>query len=279
MRVYISCDLEGVCGVVHTEQTYPDGRGYQHAQELMTAEANSAAVGAFKAGAKKVVINDAHGSMINIIIDKLDRRVQLISGSLKPLSMVQGIEDGFDLAFFIGYHAGMGMQSSVLAHTYWGAVVSEVTINGRTMNEAGINALVAGYYNTPVGLITGDDKACLETKRLLGNIETVVVKWGISRYAARALHPKEAQRRIKDAAMRVTKNAKKFKPFKLKPPYILKVRMINTGMADNAERMPGAKRLDPFTIQFSTPDLIQLLKAMETALCLGGVTIPQIRRR
>jgi len=37
---------------------------------------------------------------------------------------------------------------------------------------------LAGYYGVPVGLVTGDDKAVREARRLLGAVETVEVKKG-----------------------------------------------------------------------------------------------------
>ncbi len=52
------------------------------------------------------MVNDSHGSMRNIIADQLDPRASLISGSPKPLSMMQGIDSSFDACIFVGYHAG-----------------------------------------------------------------------------------------------------------------------------------------------------------------------------
>ena len=98
--------------------------------------------------------------MRNLLPDLLHPRAQLITGSPKPLSMMEGIDDGaYCCAMFVGYHARMG-QPGVLSHTYHGAVVREVRLNGRAMGETGINAALAGYFGVPVTLVTGDDRVC-----------------------------------------------------------------------------------------------------------------------
>jgi D-amino peptidase len=271
--------MEGISGIVHIDQVSTDGQDYSRGRELMTSEVNAAALGAFDAGADEVVINDSHADMRNIIIEKLDPRIHLISGDLKPLSMVQGVEDGFDAAFLVGYHAGKGAKKGILDHTYYGAVVTEVQINGKPLNELGINALVAGHYNTPVVLVTGDEKVCQEAKDILGEVEAVTVKWAVSRYAARSIHPDEAQRKIREAAKSVLGDLSRFKPYKLEPPFTLQIRMLNSGMADSAESMPGAVRIDPHTIEYGSDEILTIFKGLITLLTLAAISIPKVRRK
>lgn len=90
MNVFISVDMEGCAGVVHVDQTRRTGNDYTQARRWMTLEANAAIRGAFAGGATRVVVNDSHGDMRNLLLDELDPRAELISGALKPLSMVQG---------------------------------------------------------------------------------------------------------------------------------------------------------------------------------------------
>src|SRR5690348_6013904 len=103
MLVYISVDMEGVAGVVHVDQTRRTGHDYERARRWMTAETNAAVAGAFEAGATGVLINDSHADMRNLVLEELDPRVELISGSLKPLSMVQGVTEKARCALFVGY--------------------------------------------------------------------------------------------------------------------------------------------------------------------------------
>jgi len=217
--------------------------------------------------------------MRNIIIEKLDPRIQLISGDLKPLSMVQGVEEGFDAAFFVGYHAGAGTKAGIMDHTYYGAVVSQISINRAVLNELGINALVAGYYKTPVALITGDERICQDAKKLLRNVVTVPVKWSVTRFSARSLHPEEARKKIQAAAKKALANISDFRPLTMDPPYTLRIKMHTSGMADSAETMPGAVRLDPLTIEFKADEIPTVFRGLITLLKLAGGGIPKVRQK
>lgn len=70
----------------------------------------------------------------------LDRRAELISGSLKPLSMVQGVTRDAGCALFVGYHAGAASRAGILDHTYYGKVVAKRRVGGRDWNETALNA-------------------------------------------------------------------------------------------------------------------------------------------
>ncbi|HJS47741.1 MAG TPA: M55 family metallopeptidase, partial [Gemmatimonadales bacterium] len=189
MRVYISVDMEGVAGVVHEDQTNPvDPRcaaEYARFRRLMTLEANAAVEGALDAGATRVVVNDAHWFMRNLLAEELHESAELVSGDPKPLSMMQGIADGFEAAFFVGYHAMAGTAEAVLDHTYTDRVAA-ARLNGAPIGELGINAALAGAHGVPVALVTGDQAVAAEARALLGGgVATAVVKQAIGRQAAR----------------------------------------------------------------------------------------------
>src|SRR5438552_264801 len=106
MKVYISCDLDGVCGVVDRDQLFDAASAdYRHACRLLTAEVNAAVAGALSVGATEVVVNDGHYRMRNLIPDELHPRAQLIAGRFKPGFMVEGLDSSFGVVLFIGYHA------------------------------------------------------------------------------------------------------------------------------------------------------------------------------
>jgi D-amino peptidase len=277
MRVYISVDMEGVAGIVHVDQTRSNGQDFAIGRQLMTDEANAAALGAFDAGAREVLVNDSHGDMRNLLFDRLDRRVEVITGSLKPFSMMAGADLKHDAAFFIGYHAGMGARGAILDHTYSGACVGEIAVNGRPLSETGLNALVCGQYGTPVALVAGDERCCAEAKEQLGAVETVVTKWAFTRTSARALHPAEACRRIREGARRALKARKRFKPLRMQSPYALRIRFLNSGLADGAEVMPGAERLDGTTVLYEARDVAELFRAMLALTRLADQQVLQVR--
>lgn len=274
MRVYISVDMEGVAGVVHSEQCRRGADDYPAACALMTAEADAAARGAFDAGADAVLINDSHGDMRNLDLGALDERVEVLSGSLKQFSMIEGVDHGHhDLALFIGYHAGAGTARAILDHTYRGAVVYQVRVNGRTFNEAALNALIAGAAGTPVGLVTGDETTCQQCRELLGEVDTVAVKAAVGRLAARSLHPVAARAKIREAAARAVRERGRFRPFTVDSPYTLELDVITTAMADAAELMPDVDRCGDRTLRYTTGDVRILFRALLSLVRLAGTTL------
>jgi len=274
MKVFISADMEGVAGIVHGEHTLREGKEHERARKLMTHEVNAAIEGVLEATKRAtVVVNDSHGTMRNILPEELHEAAELITGSPKPLSMMQGIDSSFDAAFFTGYHARRGTYSGVLEHTYHGGVVSDIKINGKPMGETGINAALAGYFKVPVALVTGDRTVTEEALSVLGKVETVKVKEGVGRYAARCVSPARARLLIKEGASKALKNMKRFKPFKINAPIKVNVTFINTGMTEMAELLPGAKRVNGRTVSFASDDYLKAFKALRAMITLAGTTV------
>jgi len=147
MKIYISCDMEGIGGVVHPEQTDPTQPEYQPARKLMLGEVNAAIEGALAAGATEIVVNDAHWNMRNLPIEDLNPAAIYLSGAPKPYSMMTGVDKTFDAAFFIGYHARAGSALANVDHTYNDfKTVQGVWLNGVEIGEYGLNAALAGYF-------------------------------------------------------------------------------------------------------------------------------------
>ena len=189
MRIYLSVDMEGLAGVAHPAQVVfglngIDRTDYDRSRGLMAGETNAAIEGAFEHGAREVIVNDSHWQMRNLRAEDLAGGARLIIGD-KPFSMTQGIggigDGAFDGAAFIGYHAGAGHPTGVIAHTYSSATVLEIRINGVPHNEAGLNAIRLGYHGVPVILVAGDDALATEIAALLPWAERVVVKRGLGR--------------------------------------------------------------------------------------------------
>lgn len=275
MRVYVSVDMEGVAGVVHVDQTRRTGYDYERARRWMTAETNAAVLGAYDAGATSVLVNDSHGDMRNLVLEELDRRVELISGSLKPLSMVEGVTKEADVALFVGYHAGAASQAGILDHTYYSKVVAKLRVGGRDWNETAINAAVCGELGVPVALVTGDQTVCAQAREHLGEVVTVKVKDAITRYTARSLMPAVACEKIREGAADAVRRAKagSFKPFRPPPPFDLEVDFVQAACADVAELVPGTRRLSGTTCTYRAPDAATLLQVIQAWTILAGSTI------
>jgi D-amino peptidase len=270
LKVFISVDLEGITGVVHGEQT-GTGPDYNIARKWMTEDVNAAILGALDAGATEIIVNDSHGSMRNILFSDLNPAATLISGTPKPLGMMQGIDATCDVAMFIGYHARAGTINGTLDHTISGGTVYSVKINDIEMPELGINALVAGYYNVPVVLVSGDKAVCDQTREVLGDkVLAAQVKEAIGRYAAKNLSFEKARQLIRQQAKAAIEKRKEIKPYKLTVPYRYELSYVRSSQADNAMFVPGIKRLNARTIQFEADDYIVGYRLLRGAISLGS---------
>jgi D-amino peptidase len=272
VRVYVSSDIEGVAGVVVAEQTVPSGgTEYQRARKLMTAEVNAAVRAAFDAGAAEVLVNDGHGPNTNLLVEELDERIELLTGRPKPLNMMHAVDEGFDAALLLGYHARTGTTDAVLDHAYLGGVGFDLRLNGRSHGEFGLNAMLAGSFGVPVVMTSGDDKLVAEALELLPRIEAVQVKRAVGRTAARTLTPAAARATIAGAVRRALVGdleANLLRP--PPPPYDLDVVFLRSGMADVAAVMPGTERLDGRTVRWRGDAYVDAFRACRALLLLGS---------
>jgi len=239
---------------------------------LMTEDVNAAIRGAFDAKAEEVLVTDGHASGSNILIEELDSRASLNTGSPSPLSMVQGVDE-VDGVIYVGYHARAGSHDAILDHTWSSKTVANVWLNDILVGEYGINAAVAGHFDVPVLMVTGDQTACAQTVELLGDVETAVVKRASGRYSAECLPPTVAQGLIQKVAAKAVDRLSKRKapaPLILEEPILLSVEFFNSAMADYAMRMPGAER-DGTCVALSLPDMLTAYNAFRAmvALALG----------
>jgi D-amino peptidase len=271
LKVFISVDMEGIWGVVQADQTMTDGRDYGLARKWMVQDVNAVIEGLLEAGATEIVVNDSHGGMRNIIADELNPKAALISGTPKPLSMMQGIDEHFDACLFIGYHAKAGTASAILDHTISGGTVRAIRINGMELPELGLNGALAGYFNTPVIMLSGDEETCRQAKAILGNeIVTVAVKQGIGRYAAKLLPVEEARKRLKEGAKEALLNRAKISPFKLKYPLNFELELLNSAQAEMPSQLPQVKRITPRAVAFSTNDYLEGFKILRILIALAA---------
>lgn len=270
MRIFISADIEGVTGVVHGEQCSPTGGAeYTRARTQMTKEVNAAASGFFAGGATEVVVNDSHGSMRNIFIEELDPRVQLLSGSPKHLSMMEGIQMGFDAVAFIGYHAKNG-DYGILSHTISGGTVHEILINGQAASEAVINAAIAGDFEIPVIFLSGDQIICADIKKTLPHIETVQVKEAVTRYSALHLPLETALSKIEEGAKKAMAQVGHVKFYQPTRPVTIDLVCHNSGLADNASRCPGSERIDGKTVRAVGSTFMEAFKILRSMIALAN---------
>lgn len=270
MKTYISVDMEGISGVVDWTQIVKgkESEDYDRFRALMVQDVNAAVEGALEAGATTILVNDAHASMRNILITALHPEAELVTGTPKPLSMMEGLDGSFQAVFFIGYHARAGAPG-VLNHTYSGTLM-ECRFNGQAVGETGLNAAVAGHFGVPVALVTGDDLVTAEACDLLGPVRTVAVKQALGRYAARCLHPDRTRDLIRIAAREALGRLDAVRPYRPVLPLRVEIDLRDSGQADAAMLLPGLDRVGGRTVAFTAPDLLRAYRMTRVVLRLGG---------
>jgi D-amino peptidase len=272
MRILIAADMEGISGVVHWDQVDSKHKEYARFRKLMTADVNAAVRGAYEGGAGEVIVADGHGSARNILVEELDPRARLNSGSPSPFAMVQGVDTGPDGAMFIGYHARVGTQNAILDHTWSSSIVAGVWLNGQPAGEIGWNSAVCGHFGVPVILVSGDQSACAEAAELLGAIETVAVKQARGRMAAECLAPEVAQEQIFLAARRAVQRldaGQAAPPLSLEPPVRLQLELVTSDMADRAAIFPGAQRLEGKRVELLAEDVVIAYRSFRALVALA----------
>ena len=260
LKVYISADMEGIAGVVSGEQLGPTGFEYGRFREFMTAEVAAAIAAAREVGAGEIVVSDSHGNGQNLLLERLPADVTVIRSWPRPLGMMEGIDSTFDAAILIGYHASTTSQTGVRAHTLSSANYAGVELNGTPVGEAGLSAAIAGRYGVPVVLISGDDAAVDEARKLLGDVEGVVVKRAISFHSAATMTPEAAQRLVRDKVKVALARRTGFRPYRLQQPVRLDLTFKNYRPAEMLAYLPMVQRTTAHSIRFTGRDVLEVAR-------------------
>jgi D-amino peptidase len=275
MNVYISCDMEGTAGVCSWKQVDPgDAHEYPVFRRYMTREVRAAIDGAREGGAHRLLVNDSHWAMRNLLLDELpgDDDVRVISGAPKPWSMMQGVDAAMDAVFFTGYHAKAG-DAATLAHTYSESIYA-VSVNGTPCSEALLNAALAGSHGVPVVLVTGDRTIVEETTRAMPWAVGVAVKDALGFSAVDSLTPPAACEAIRAGAREAMGRLGTAKPFVFAAPYELTIETAAVEQADYIELMPGFTRLGGRAVRFVSNEYPTLVRAFIAATRIAAAATP-----
>ncbi|MFG2193588.1 M55 family metallopeptidase [Streptomyces sp. NPDC048639] len=266
MKILISADMEGATGVTWPADVLPGSEQWQRCRRLFTSDVNAAVAGFFDGGADQVLINEAHWTMRNLLLEELDERAQMLTGRHKALSMVEGVQHGdVDGIAFVGYHTGAGTEG-VLAHTYLANSITGVWVNGTRASEGLLNSLVVAEFGVPVVLVTGDDRTCEDALGYAPRARSVAVKDYVSRYAAVCRTPARTAADIRAAAKEAAGLAVRGTPVE-DGPYTVELEFDAEHLAGAATVVPGVVSSGERKVAYSAGtmyDGIRYFKAVTT---------------
>jgi D-amino peptidase len=275
MKIVISADMEGATGVTWPADVKPGTEQWQRFRVMFTSDVNAAVAGFYDAGATAVVINEAHATMRNLLLEKLDPRAVMITGRHKDLGMLEGVQFGdVDGVAFVGYHAGAGAEG-VLAHTYLPNSITSVRVNGEPASEGRMNALVSEEYGVPVILVTGDDRTCADAATYVPQAQTAAVKQCVTRYSALCPPPEVTAAAIRPAAAKAMSLAGRRPPGPAgdhgpapadatSPPppttFRVEVEVDAAQLAQAAAIIPAVTRIGDRTVTYSSSSALEMMR-------------------
>ncbi|MFC4561606.1 M55 family metallopeptidase [Nocardiopsis mangrovi] len=267
MKILISADMEGATGVTWPADVEPGTEQWQRCRSMFTSDVNGAIEGFFAGGAGEVMVNEAHATMRNLLLEHLDDRAVMLTGRHKDLSMVEGVQSGdVDAIAFVGYHCGAG-DEGVLAHTYLPNSITGVWLNGEPASEGRLNSFVVAEYGVPVVLVTGDDRACADAAAYAPDARTVAVKDYVSRYAAVCRTPARTRADIAAAAQASMALAGRTEPVR-HGPLTVEVEVDAAHLAGAAATAPGVEQVGERRVRSTSPDAYEMIRCFKTVATL-----------
>lgn len=250
-KIFLSADIEGVCGAAHwdeTDRTHPD---HAALARQMSREAAAACEGALSVGAEEVLVRDGHGSARNIDPSVLPVEARLFRGWARdPMAMMSGLDSSYDGMLFVGYHSAAGWSSNPLSHTVSRNIAS-IRLNGEDCPELMINSLTAAMVGVPVLMVSGDAQLCAWFHDRVPDAVTVPVSEG-SGNGSIAVHPERATEMIRQGAARALRLDPARCLFPTSSRFEVSVQYVQHAAAKGASWYPGARQTDSRTVAFAS---------------------------
>ncbi len=262
MKVFVSADIEGVCGATAWDEARKESPTYREFQRQMNREVVAACEGAIAAGATDIVVKDAHGDGRNLTAGELPRPVRLLRAyDGHPFAMVQGLDPSFDAVAMVGFHSGAGSGGNPLAHTLSSRKLHQVRLDGEQASEFRIHLYAAASIGVPVAMVTGDQALCDEVDTLGLGITTVAVKEGRGA-STLSLHPDDAVDAVRAAAESALAGSRSGAVPAGAGPTRLEVVFKDHAAAYARGHYPGAEQIDAHTVAFAHDDYFEILRAL-----------------
>lgn len=274
MKILISADMEGATGVTWPGDVLPGTPQWERCRGMFTSDVDAAALGFFDGGADEVVVNEAHWSMRNLLLERLDERVEMLTGRHKSLSMVEGVQHGdVDGIAFVGYHTGAGTEG-VLAHTYLANSITGVWLDGVRASEGLLNAHVVAEYGVPVVLVTGDDLTCDDALGYAPGARKVAVKDHVSRYAAVCRTPARTAADIRAAAKDAVSLAVRHEPVR-GGPHTIALEFDAEHLAAAATVVPGVARTGERKVAYTSATMYEGIRSFKAVTTIVSAAVEE----
>jgi D-amino peptidase len=255
-KVFMITDMEGVDGIFDTDlQCLPyQSPRWQESHTLLTAEVNAAVDGLQAGGADEVVVWDGHDSSRSLSVLDIHPRARLLAG--EPISPTLELDTSYSAVIFIGQHAMAGAAKAILSHSYSSQGIQNIWVNDRPTGEIGARVMLAGAFDVPVIMLSGDTAACRELHGLVPQAECAEVKSGVSRTAGFMLSHSAACDLIREKARRAMERLTEFKPYKVAGPVEVRVEFTPRGTQGFRPR-EGVEQLNDRTWAFRGKDILE----------------------
>ena len=262
MKLFISSDIEGTCGICdwdETSNTMPEY--YRPFAAQMTREVAAACRAAEDSGlVSDIFVKDAHGKARNLIFQDLPRSVRLLRGwDIRPCKMMAGVEEA-DAVAMTGYHSPAFGMGNPLAHTnnlrnQW------IKLNGEYVSEFMANTYCAAYYGKPVIFVSGDAALCELAKAIVPNITAVPVLEGRGN-GTLSIHPDLAVERIYEGMTKALEGDPRRCLIDLPEYFEAEIQFKEAADAAKGGYYPGAVRTDTKTVRFESDDYYEIMRFM-----------------
>lgn len=274
MKILVSADMEGATGVTWPADVLPGTPQWERCRAMFTSDVNAAVLGFYDGGADRVLVNEAHWTMRNLLLEKLDARVEMLTGRHKSLSMVEGVQYGdVDGIAFVGYHTGAGTEG-VLAHTYLANSITGVWVNGVRASEGLLNAHVVAEYGVPVILVTGDDLTCVDAAGYAPDAVTIAVKDHVSRYAAVCRTPARTAADIRAAATEAVALAVRHEPV-VGGPFTVELEFDAEHLGLAATVVPGVERSGERRVAYTNETMYEGIRTFKTVTTVVSAAVEE----
>jgi len=173
--------------------------------------------------------------------------------------MMQGIERAhFVGAILLGYHGGASELKGTLNHTLSSTTYMNITLNGNQVSEAVISAAIAGQFDVPIIMTTGDDGYIEHAKSVFQEVATVTTKWTTGYSSTQTLLPSQSCQLIYEQTKNALSNMNKCRPLHIKCPIDMKITLKNRAAAEILAYLKMIDRVDATTIQYIGEDMTDI---------------------